>query len=74
VINLYQYLGDVTNVLDYKSIISVLDSILLSGSVSHSNAVDMIGKILACLELMLGKIMETFKNMDIQGNISLFIS
>jgi hypothetical protein len=74
VINLYQYLEKVTNIVDYKPLISVLDSILLSGSISHTNALDMVGKILACLEFMLNKIMDYFKQMDIQGNIKLFIS
>jgi hypothetical protein len=74
VINLYQYLEKVTNILDYKTILSILDNIVQSGSVSHTNALDIVNKILVCLEFMFAKIVETFKQMNIQENITLFIS
>lgn len=64
-----------TNILTYKNIILIYENIILSSSVSNSNAVEILKKILHGVEFMLNNIITIgFKSVDILNNVRLFLS
>jgi hypothetical protein len=65
-VNLYHYLEKLTVANPYKTITLILEKIVESSSVGHSNAIDVMNKLMASCEFMLGKMMEGFKSIDIQ--------
>ena len=63
------------NILAYKNIILLYENIILSSSVSNSNAQDILKKIMGGVEYMLNNIITIgFKSVDIPNNIKLFLS
>lgn len=64
-----------TNILSYKNIILLYENIILSSSVSNSNAVEILKKILVGVEYMLTNIITIgFKSIDIANNVKIFLS
>ena len=63
-----------TNLHAYKSVIMILENVLLSSSVSHSNAIDILNKLFISIEFMLKKIIESFNLIDFQNELKVFLS
>lgn len=62
------------NVLNYKSIIILLENIMLSSSVSHQNVNDILQKTLSMGEYMLSNILSLFSKLESIQNVTVFLS
>jgi hypothetical protein len=60
-------------VTPYRIITIVLEKIIESSSVSHSNAIDVMNKLMSSVEFMFNKMLEGFKTIDIQNNLSTYL-
>jgi hypothetical protein len=72
-VNLHRYLETLTVAEPYRIVTLILEKIIESGSVSHSNAIDVVNKLMSSSEFMLAKMIEGFKTVDIQNNLTTYL-
>lgn len=72
-INIYHYLEKLTTATPYKVIASLLEKIVESSSVGHTNALDVMNKVMTSVEFMFLKMVEGLKAIDIKTDLTNYL-